>query len=105
MKRFLASGLALVFAVLVVATFARTPAAQTGAQVLKACEADEQEIEASALPDVVEPAECPVGERRIVDGLVASVVRPPARLSTRRCSRPRARKSLGYSTCRTAPSS
>ena len=77
MKRFLASGLALAFAVLVVATFARTPAAQTGAQVLKACEADEQEIEASALPDVVEPAECPVGGRRIVDGPVASVV-PPA---------------------------
>lgn len=77
MKRFLASGLALVFAVLVVATFARTPAAQTGAQVLKACKADEQEIEAFALPDVVEPAECPVGGRRIVDGPVASVV-PPA---------------------------
>lgn len=77
MKRFLASGLALTLAVLLVATFARTPAAQTGAQVLKACEVDEQEIEASALPDVVGQAECPVGGRQIVDGPVASVV-PPA---------------------------
>lgn len=77
MKRFLASGLALALAVLLVATFARAPAAQTGSQILEACEADEREIEASALPDVVEPAERPVGGRQIVDGPVSSVV-PPA---------------------------
>ena len=77
MKRLFASGLALTFAVVVLATFARTPVAQTGMQLLDACEADKQEIKATALPDVVEPAECPVGERRIVDGPVASVV-PPA---------------------------
>ena len=77
MKRLLASGLALAFAVVLVAIFARTPAAQTGSQILEACEADEREIEASALPDVVGPAECPVGGRRIVDGPVASVVPPP----------------------------
>lgn len=77
MRRLFASGLALAFAVLIVATFARTPAAQTGAQILEACEAGKQEIKASALPEVVGPDQCPVGERRIVDGPVASVV-PPA---------------------------
>ena len=79
MKRFLASGLALAFAVLLVVTFARGPAAQTGAQVLEACEADEREIEASDLPGVVGPAECPVGERQIVDGPVSIVVPPAGR--------------------------
>lgn len=79
MKRFLACGLALAFALLAVAAFARTPAAQTGARVLEACEANEQEIEAAALPRVVGPGECPVGERQIVDGPVASVVPPAGR--------------------------
>lgn len=79
MKRFLACGLALAFAVVLVAAFARTPAAQTGAQVLEACERDEPEIKASALPDVVEPARCPVGGRQIVDGPVASLVPPAGR--------------------------
>jgi hypothetical protein len=76
MERLFASGLALAFAVIVLATFAGTPEAQTGTQLLDACEAGKQEIKAIALPDVVEPGECPVGERRIVDGPVASVVPP-----------------------------
>lgn len=77
MKRLLASGLALAFAVLVVATFAGTPAAQSGPRPLEACGPGEQEIEATALPDgVVGTGECPLGGRRIVDGPVSSVVPP-----------------------------
>lgn len=79
MKRLFASGLALAFAVVVLATFAGTPEAQTGTQILDACEANKQKIKATALPAVIEPGGCPVGERRIVDGPVASAVPPAGR--------------------------
>ena len=55
---------------------AGAPLAQTE-DVLKACEPGEPEIEAAALPAVVEPGECPVGGRRIVDGPVGTVVPDP----------------------------
>ena len=77
MRRLLASGLALALAVLAVTTFARTPAAQTADRVLEACTPKKQTIDATALPDVVEPGECPAGERSISDGAVASAVPPP----------------------------
>lgn len=79
MKRLLASGLALALAVLAVTTFASTPAAQTADGVLEACGPGKQEIDARALPAVVEPGECPAGGRRISDGVVASAVPPPGR--------------------------
>lgn len=52
------------------------PAAQTE-DVLDACEPGKQEIEAAALPGVVQPGECPIEGRRIVDGGVGSVVPGP----------------------------
>ena len=79
MKRFLASGLALAFALLAVAALARTPAAQTGPEVLEACEPDRQEIDARGLPRTVDPARCPVEGRVIEDGPVGSVVPPPGK--------------------------
>lgn len=77
MKRLFASGLALAFAVLALAAFARTPEAQTGTQMLDACEAGKQEIKASDLPRTVNPQRCPVEGREIEDGLVSSAVPPP----------------------------
>ncbi|CAA9451117.1 MAG: hypothetical protein AVDCRST_MAG02-1040 [uncultured Rubrobacteraceae bacterium] len=79
MERFLASGLALAFALLAVAAFARTPAAQTGPEVLEACEPGRQEIDARDLPRSVDPARCPVEGRVVEDGPVGSVVPPPGK--------------------------
>src|SRR5215207_9106184 len=53
--------------------------AQHGARVLDACERGEQEIDATDLPEVVEPARCPIEGRQIVDGAVKSVVPPPGK--------------------------
>lgn len=77
MKRLLASGLALALAVLVVTTFARTPAAQTADRVLEACGPEKQEIDARALPGVVAPERCPVAGRKIEDGPVTTAVPAP----------------------------
>jgi len=79
MRRLLASGLALALAILAMTAFARTPAAQTADRVLEACEPGKPEIDARALPAVVEPGECPTGGRSISDGAVSSVVPPPGR--------------------------
>jgi hypothetical protein len=77
MRRLLACGLALALAALAVTTLARTPEAQTEARVLEACEPGKQEIDARALPAVVDPGRCPVAGRTIQDGGVGSVVPPP----------------------------
>jgi hypothetical protein len=53
--------------------------AQHGARVLDACERGEQEIDATDLPEVVEPARCPIEGRQIVDGAVKSLVPPPGK--------------------------
>lgn len=75
MSRLLACGLALALSVLALVAFAGTPEAQT--RVLEACESGKQEIDARALPGVVEPGECPARERQISDGPVAAAVPPP----------------------------
>ena len=78
MRRLLASGLALVLAVLAVTTLARTPEAQTADRVLDACAPDKETIDARALPAVVvTPERCPIAGREIKDGEVGSAV-PPA---------------------------
>ena len=77
MRRLLASGLALALALLAVTTLARTPDAQTADRVLEACAPKKQTIDARALPGVVEPGECPAGDRSISDGAVASAVPSP----------------------------
>ena len=79
MKRLLASGLALVFAVLVVATFARTPAAQTADDPLAACAAGKGEISARSLPDGADAGRCRPDGRPIVDGAVGAVLPAPGR--------------------------
>ena len=53
--------------------------AQPDARVLEACEPGEPEIDATDLPEVVEPARCPIEGRQIVDGAVKSVVPPPGK--------------------------
>jgi len=68
--------LGFAFALALLVLFARAPVAQTEG-VLDACGRDEREIEAAALPGVVEPGECPVEGRRIVDGPVSTVVPEP----------------------------
>ena len=77
MRWLLACGLALALAVLAVTTFARTPEARTADRVLDACEPGKREIDARALPAVVDPARCPLKGRTIRDGGVGSVVPPP----------------------------
>ncbi|QIN83814.1 hypothetical protein GBA63_15090 [Rubrobacter tropicus] len=77
MKRLFASGMALAFAVLVVATFARTPAAQTDPRVLEACEPGKQAIDARALPRTIDQNRCPVAGRVIEDGMAGAAVPPP----------------------------
>ena len=52
---------------------------QTGARVLDACERGEPEIDATDLPEVVEPARCPIEGRQIVNGAVKSLVPPPGK--------------------------
>lgn len=68
--------LGFAFAVSIVGMFAGTPVARTEV-VLEACEPGKREIEAAALPGVVEPGECPIDGRRIVDGEVGSAVPAP----------------------------
>jgi hypothetical protein len=51
--------------------------AQQGARVLDACERAEPEIDAAALPEVVDRERCPIGGRRIVDGAAKTLVPPP----------------------------
>src|SRR5215210_7029042 len=53
--------------------------AQPDTRVLDACGPGEPEIDAADLPEVVEPARCPVEGRQIVDGAVRSVVPPPGK--------------------------
>lgn len=77
MRWLLACGLALALAVLAVTAFARTPEARTADRVLDACGPGKQEIDARALPAVVDPGRCPVAGRTIQDGGVGGVVPPP----------------------------
>lgn len=77
MKRLFASGMTMAFAVIVLATFARTPAAQTPGNVPAACAAGEQEISASALPDGTGAERCKPDGRPIVDGVVGAVLPSP----------------------------
>jgi hypothetical protein len=53
--------------------------AQPDARVFGACEPGEQKIDATDLPEVVEPERCPIEGRRIVDGVVESLVPPPGK--------------------------
>ena len=53
--------------------------AQPDARVLDACEQGEPQIDATDLPEVVQPGRCPIEGRRIVDGAVKSVVPPPGK--------------------------
>ena len=53
--------------------------AQQSARVFDACERGEPEIDATGLPEVVEPARCPIEGRLIVDGEVKSLVPPPGK--------------------------
>ncbi|HEV8045217.1 MAG TPA: matrixin family metalloprotease [Rubrobacter sp.] len=76
MRRPVVCVLGFAFAVAIVGMFARAPVAQTE-DVLDACEPGRQEIEAAALPAVVEPGECPFDGRPIVDGPVGSFVPAP----------------------------
>ena len=77
MKRFLASGLALAFALLVVTVFARTPVAQTAEGPPAACAPEKQEISATALPDSTGSGQCEPDGRPIVDGAVGAVLPSP----------------------------
>ena len=77
MKRFFASGLALAFALLIVAVFARTPVAQTADGTPAACAPERQEISAAALPDSTDPGKCETEGRPIVDGAVGAVLPSP----------------------------
>jgi hypothetical protein len=78
-KRAIALFAALVLCGLVLGLAGRAPLAQTEPRVLDACGPDRDEIQASALPGVVEPGECPSGGREISDGPVSAVVPPPGR--------------------------
>lgn len=51
--------------------------AQTGSKVLKVCKAAQRTIDASKLPDVWDPAKCPVEDMVIRDGAAASVLPAP----------------------------
>lgn len=54
-------------------------AAQTLPKVLEACKAAQKTIDASKLPDVWDPAKCPVEDMVIRDGAAASVLPAPGR--------------------------
>ena len=45
--------------------------------MLDACERGKPEIDATDLPEVVDPERCPIAGRKIVDGAVKSLVPPP----------------------------
>ena len=77
MKRFFASGLALAFALLILAVFARMPVAQTADGAPAACAPERQEISAAALPDSTDPGGCEPDGRMIVDGAVGAVLPSP----------------------------
>jgi hypothetical protein len=68
---------ALALATVVTGMSIQKSSAQTDARVLGACGPQEQEIDATDLPQVVESGRCPVEGRRIVDGDVESLVPPP----------------------------
>jgi hypothetical protein len=68
--------LGFALALALIGAFARAPAARTEG-ILEACSRDEREIEAAALPSVVQPGECPIEGRPIVDGPVGSLVPAP----------------------------
>jgi hypothetical protein len=72
---------AVVLALSIPATgmYIQKSSAQPDARVLDACGPEEPEIDATDLPEVVEPARCPVEGRQIVDGAVRSVVPPPGK--------------------------
>jgi hypothetical protein len=69
----------LAFSIPATGMFIGESSAQPDARVLDACGPEEQEIDATDLPEVVEPARCPVEGRRIVDGAVKSLVPPPGK--------------------------
>jgi hypothetical protein len=65
---------ALALAVLALGVFVGAPTAQTNPRVLEACRDGEASIDATDLPRLVEPGECPVRGRVIEDVGVGSVV-------------------------------
>ena len=70
---------ALALATVVTGMSIQTSSAQQDARVLGACGPEEPEIDATDLPEVVEPERCPVEGRRIVDGDVESLVPSPGK--------------------------
>lgn len=77
MRRFVPLAVALALGLTLAVAYSGPTSAQSGTTILKACAPSEGEIEASSLPAVVEPGNCPVGGRPIVDDEVKSVL--PAR--------------------------
>ena len=80
MGRFIVLAAALTLGVVSAVAYSDPTSALPGAPVLKACAPVEGKIEASRLPDVVEPGRCPVGDRIIADNGVESAL--PARGSS-----------------------
>lgn len=80
MRRFIVLAAALALGLASAMAYSDPTSALPGASVLKACAAGQGKIEASRLPDVVEPGRCPVGDRIIADNGVEGVL--PARGSS-----------------------
>ncbi len=74
MRRLAIVAAALLLAALSLGVFVGAPAAQTGPGVLEACREGRASIDATDLPRIVEPGECPVKGRVIEDAGVGSVV-------------------------------
>ena len=82
MKRVASIAAALALACTAVAMFAGSLLAQADGAVYDACSREEQEIRASALPEVVDEERCPVAGRVIVDGGIGAVVPEPGMVVT-----------------------
>ena len=77
LKRMTSIAAALALACTAVAMFAGSLMAQSGPGVYGACAPEKQEIQAGALPEVVDEDRCPVEGRVISDGGIGAVVPEP----------------------------
>ncbi len=77
MRRLTAFAAALVTAIVAVGMIVGSSSAQVADPVYEACEPDEAQIRAAALPGVVDGERCPIAGREIVDGVVKVVAPRP----------------------------
>lgn len=68
---------ALALSIAVTGISIQETSAQPDERVLDACERGKPAIDATDLPEVVDPETCPIAGRKIVDGVVKSLVPPP----------------------------